>query len=283
MRSASRVAAAAVCGALVLSSASRSANAASAIYLQNFSVLSTGGMTPLSALNWNPYYGNASTDATLAAPGNSGNPPNAMLSGGPSGASPGPNVNAAQVSGVTSDANGFVPLLSINGVQQMFAYTNEYTIDRTSFAPATFSWYAASGYAGDLQRLAVQIGGNWYASTSPISPPGGVIAGTSFQGGSQKFTTTFSTDASAWDTLNFAPGSPLTLGSALSSPLPGGNITGFGIYAQIADNSGTTNQNERTFFDTFEVDAITLVPEPTACALVFAGGAVLLRRRRGES
>jgi hypothetical protein len=274
MRKVSRVAAA-VCGALMLSSSARSATA-SVIYLQNFSASS--GMTPLSALNWNPYYGNASTNATVALPGSTGNPPNAMLSGGPSATSPGPNVNAGQVSGVLSDVNGFVPLLSINGVQQMFVYTNEYTIDRTSVTPTSFSWYAASGYTGDLQRLAVQIGGNWYASTSPISPPGGVIQGTSFQSGSQKFATTFSTDASAWDTLNFAPGSPLTLGAALSSPLPAGNITGFGIYAQIADNSGTTNQNERTFFDTFEVDA-TPVPEPVAGALMIAGAALSLRRR----
>jgi hypothetical protein len=276
MRKASRVAAA-VCGALVVSSLAPSATA-SVIYLQNFSASS--GMTPLSALNWNPYYGNASTNATLALPGSTGSPPNAMLSGGPSASSPGPNVNAAQVSGVTSDVNGFVPLLSMNGVQQMFVYTNEYTIDRTNVTPTSFSWYAASGYTGDLQRLAVQIGGNWYASTAPISPPGGVIQGTSFQNGSQKFTTAFSTDASAWDVLNFAPGSPLTLGAALSNPLPASNITGFGIYAQIADNSGTTNQNERTFFDTFEIDA-TAVPEPMAGALIVAGAAALsLRRRR---
>jgi hypothetical protein len=250
------------------------------IYRQNFSA--SAGMTNLSAVNWNAYYGNSSTVATTAPPGSTGSPPNAMISAGPSGPSAGANVNAKQISGVTTDVNGLVPLLSINGVQQMVAYTNEYTIDQTQDTPTAFAWYAASGYTGDLQRLMIQIGGNWYASTSPVSPPGGVIQGTSFAGGSQQFTTTFSTSASAWDTLNFSPGSDLTLGSVLSSPLPAGNITGFGIYAQIADNSGATVTNERTFFDTFEADA-TPLPEPATSGLIGLIGMPVLLRRRGRN
>jgi hypothetical protein len=253
---------------------------ASVVYEQNFSVNSGAGMTALSAVAWNAYYGSATQVATPATAGSSGNPPNAMISGGPSGPTPSPDVNATQVSGVTSgDSYGFVPLLSYNGSNQIVCYTIEYTIDPTVSTPTSFSWDAASGYTGDLQRLIVQIGGNWYASTSPISPPSGVIAGTSFQNGSGTFSTPFSTAATAWDTLNFTPGSDLTLGSQLTSPLPSGDITGFGIYAQIADAAGSSN--ERTFIDSFEVNATSAVPEPTEglVMLVCAMGALIRRRR----
>jgi len=50
-------------------------------YLQNFSAAS--GQQNLSTVNWQAYYGSATTVATLAAPGSSGNPANAMISGGP--------------------------------------------------------------------------------------------------------------------------------------------------------------------------------------------------------
>ncbi len=243
---------------------------ATIIYLQNFSA--SAGMTGLSTVNWNAYYGSATTPATVATAGSSGVPANAMISGGPSAPTPGANVNAAAA--VSSTANGFVPLLSSDGADQFVAYTNEYSIDPAAGTP-TFSWYAASGYTGDLQRLIVEIGGNWYASTAPISPPSGVIQGTSFQAGSGDFSTVFSTGALGWDSLNFSPGSDLTLGPALTTPLPSGSITGFGIYAQIANNS---KGNERTFFDTFEVT--TTVPEPVSGAIFVCAGGLLSRRRR---
>jgi hypothetical protein len=126
----------------------------------------------------------------------------------------------------------------------------------------------------------IQIAGNWYASTSPISPPSGVIQGSSFAAAAEQFSTTFSTAASAWDTLNFSPGSDLTLGSTLTSPLPTGNITGFGVYAQIADNASATN--DRTYVDNFEVDA-TPLPEPASAGLIAVVAApMLLRRRRRQ-
>jgi hypothetical protein len=239
-------------------------------YLQNFSAAS--GQQNLSTVNWQAYYGSATTVATLAAPGSSGSPANAMISAGASAPTPGANVNATAA--VSSTVNGFVPLLSNNGADQFVVYTTEYTIDGSLVND--FSWYSGSMYSGDSQRIIVQIGGNWYASTTSVTPVNPVNNGSSFGAAATQSTLTFSTAAANWDTLNFTAGSDLTLGSALSSSLPSGSITGFGLYAQIANHS---DANERTYFDTFVVDS---VPEPAAVGMLGAGGLVLLARRRRE-
>ena len=240
-------------------------------YLQNFSAAS--GQVNLSTVNWQAYYGSATTVATLAAPGNgSGSTPNAMISGGTSAPTPGANVNATAA--VTSTTNGFVPLLSNDGADQFVAYTTEYNIDGTLVND--FSWYSGSMDSGDQQSVIVQIGGNWYASTSPVTPVNPVSSGGSFGATATKSTLTFSTAAANWDTLNFTAGSDLTLGSVLSSPLPSGSITGFGLYVQIANHGG----GERSYFDTFEVDS---VPEPAAAGFLCVGGLAALARRRRRS
>ena len=254
---------------------------ANTIYLQNFGA--TGGMTPTSGFGWSIYYGNATTDATVAPAGPSGSPANAQVSGGPSAPTPGANINAAN-GGSTQTAMGFVPMLSNNGAQQFVAYTSAYSIDRTKNALGSFSWYAGSYYAGDTQRLIIQIGGNWYASTNPISPVafGSASGGQGFGPASQKYTTQFTTDAGDWQQLNFSTTTPLTLGNVLTAPLPDGTITAFGLYAVIHDDTdsnpdGTQVSSERTFFDTYEVDT---VPEP---AVGFAAASIVMigaRRRR---
>jgi hypothetical protein len=249
---------------------------ASIIYLQNFGVAQGAGMTALGADNWSAYYGSSTVPAQTALSGSTGNPANAMISGGPGGPSNGNNVNATTIN--PSTAYGFVPLLSDYGADQFVVSSNasEYTINTSQYTPTSFSWDAASGYTGDQQRLVIEIGGNWYASTSYDSPPAGVISGTSFQNGSAVYTVPFTTAASSWETLNFTPGSDLTLGSVLTSPLPSGNITQFGVYAYIADNN---EGNERTFIDSFEVDA-TAVPEPASMMLMVCSAGLLTRRRR---
>jgi hypothetical protein len=220
-------------------------------------------------VNWQAYYGNATTPATLAAPGSSGTPPSAMISGGTSAPTPGANVNATAA--IVSNVTGFVPVQSTDGADQFIVYTNEYTIDGSLVGD--FSWYSASMYSGDSQRVAVQIGGNWYASTSPVTPPVASSGGVFYNHATQS-TLQFSTAAANWESLNFTPGSDLTLGSVLSSPLPSGSITGFGLYIQIANQSAG---NEKSYFDTFELDS---VPEPASGGLMCVGGLCLLARRR---
>ncbi len=251
------------------------------IYRENFFDIA-GDVAAQLCWGWTGYYGNAQQPgATPVTPGSQGNPANAMLSGGPTGPTPGGKLSMREMPGV-STTSGFVPLLSVNGAMDFLVFTNEFTIDRSVNSPESFTWYAASGYTGDEQRLAIQIGSRWYASTSPMSPPGGVIQGTAFAAAAQQLVTDFSTNGSAWETINFACGSPLSLGPALGGPLPSGNITGFGIYAEIADNTGTNVDNspitnERTFFDTFEVNAP--VPEPGSLA-IFGGSLLLMTRAR---
>jgi len=173
---------------------------------------------------------------------------------------------------VSSTVNGFVPLLSNNGADQFVVYTTEYNIDGTLVND--FSWYSGSMYSGDSQRVIVQIGGNWYASTTSQTPVNPVNNGSSFGSTATQSTLTFSTAAANWETLNFSAGSDLTLGSVLSSPLPSGSITGFGLYIQIANQSAG---NEKSYFDTFELDS---VPEPASGGLMCVGGLCLLARRR---
>ncbi len=253
-----------------------SATAASTVYLQNFSAMA--GMSPLSSVGWAAYYGSATTAATMATAGSSGVPANAMLSGGPSAPTDGPNVNATSTTAATAD--GFVPLLSANGANQLLLETGEYPLNPTAQTPATFNWYAGSAYSGDTQRLAVEIDGQWYASTAVDSPPAGATNGMLFTSTAQRYTVDYDPSAGNWQTLNFAVGSPLTLGSVLSLPLPSDTITNFGVYATIADYGGTGTTSEKTYVDSFEVTATNAVPEPASAALLAPAGATLLARRR---
>ncbi len=274
MKRTSSVAAAVLAGAVV-SAGSRAASGAPIVYLQNFSA--TSGMSALSTVDWSAYYGSATTPATLATAGSSGVPANAMLSGGPSAPTDGPNVNATQTTAGTS--TGFVPLLSANGADQFLLETGEDPLDPAVQTPATFNWYAGSAYAGDAQQLAVEIGGQWYVSTLADAVPAGATNGMLFSTTAQRFTVNYDPAAGDWDALDFAVGSPLTVGPATTAALPAGPITNFGVYATIADNSGTSVTNERTYVDSFEVTA-TAVPEPASAGLVVAAAMTLRRRRR---
>jgi hypothetical protein len=245
---------------------------ADVVYRENFPA--TSGMTPFTTFTWNAYYGNAATNATVAPPGSTGNPANAMISGGPGAPTAGPNINAGASAQTT---NGFAPILTQNGGQDFLIYTDEFAIDRTTSAPTSFTWYAGSYYAGDTHRAVIRIGTTWYASNTPLAPVafGNASGGQGFGPAAQQLVSPFSDSASAWKTLNFTPGSPLTLGADLVAPLPGGPITAFGIFAEIADSAGPSD--ERTFLDTYEVNA---VPEPAAAAIFFGAASLALASRR---
>ena len=235
------------------------------IYRENFP--NTVGQTAVSAVGWTALYGNATTNVTSASTGSTGTA--AMLSGGPSAPTPGANVNAGDPTAQT--AKGFVPIMSPDGAQDFLVYTDEYAIDRAANAPATFQWYAASVYAGDAQRLAVRVGGNWYAQATSHAPV--AIGSTQGIAAAQQVVAPFSTGG--WVAVAAAAGAPLTLGTTVGA-LPDGAITAFGIYAELADAFGTTA--ERTYLDTFEV---TTTPEPSTLAAI-AGAAIVLARRRAR-
>ncbi len=253
---------------LLLSSAAK----ADVVYLQNFGYAGAGSAN-LSTVGWTGYYGNAATNAAIASPGNSGLPANAQISGGTGNPTNVSNVNAGTSA---SNTNGFVPLQSADGVQSLLAITSQFTLDRSQYSIDSFQWYAASQYAGDQQRLAIDIDGTWYASAGVISPVFNV-AGNQFSTSAQQATIPLDPSATNWRLLNFTPGQPLTLGATITAPLPSDNITSFGVFAQLADQPSVTN--ERTYIDTFTVNA-TPTPEPSASEFLFAAGPLLIRRRR---
>ncbi|MEI9962887.1 MAG: PEP-CTERM sorting domain-containing protein [Limisphaerales bacterium] len=139
------------------------------------------------------------------------------------------------------------------------------------------SFYAGSAANGAFGipgfRIAVQIEGSWYVSTAVLANTVAVPLAGNFSSGAQKVTFNWTTDASAWNSLNFTPGATLEFGSALSSPLPGGSITGFGLYSD--QEAGAGNATRR--FDTFQIDAI---PEPSSAMLGLAGVGMLMTIRR---
>lgn len=276
------------CFASLIVLASSLSARATVLYRENFGA--TSGMSPLSTVGWQGYQGNASTAATAVVSGSSGDPANAMLSGGPSAPSNGPNVNAGAAAASTTQ--GFVPMLSKDGLRDFVMFTDEYAFDpATSAGPGetlSFQWYAGSYYAGDFQRPIVRINGVWYASVAGAEPAviGTTMGGMAFGPNSRQIQIPFSTDAGAWRILNFTPGSPLSLGDVLTTPLPAGTIDAFGIYAEIANNTslntgGTEVGDERTFFDQFEIATtpLTSVPEPALAPIAALAAFPLLTRR----
>jgi hypothetical protein len=85
------------------------------------------------------------------------------------------------------------------------------------------SFYTKNNSSSSTERIAVQVGGQWYASTQSFNDAGGnsVWAFNSF---------TFTTNAAAWQVLNT---NTLTLGAPLASPLPDGNVQAVGVYGAM--------------------------------------------------
>jgi hypothetical protein len=186
------------------------------------------------------------------------------------------NINAGGPS--LSTANG---LLFTSGgtaaTMSWIAYTTGYTVDTTATPIQDISFYAGSAAnAGVIPgfRIAVQIDGNWYASTAVLANTVAVASAGVFNSQAQKVTFNWTTAASAWDSLTFVPGTSLVLGSTLVSPLPGDNITAFGLYSDQLTGGGATRR-----FDTYQIDP---VPEPSSVVLVLSGVGMLMGLRRSR-
>jgi hypothetical protein len=181
------------------------------------------------------------------------------------------NINAGGTS--LSQANGL--LFTSGGTMataNWIAYTTGYTVDTTANSIQDISFYSgnANGPSGIPGfRVAVQIDNNWYATSQVFANTVAVPAASNFSSLAQQLTFTWTTDASAWDSLTFVPGTSLVLGSTLSSPLPGDSITGFGLYSDSVSGTGATRR-----FDTFQID-VSPVPEPSCVMLGLTGLAVL--------
>jgi hypothetical protein len=216
---------------------------------------------------------------------------------------------ATSGSGTPAGSNyGIVVLTGGSGIAApVFAGTT----DLTSFNPAqytglTFSFWQGDALSTDFLRVAVQIGGQWYASAggTGTSTNGGTysagkfystngqtaagFAATATTGNYQTYT--YSATAANWDLLNFTPstttGTPtvdspgtvttagtLSLGTAATSNLSG-NITGVGLFTETAPAGNVR-------FDQFLISGtLSSVPEPASMCLLACGSLAILARRR---
>ena len=238
----------------------------------------TAGNNLLSTVGWSGAWGPTATDsagggmiannfgvsASLGSPQNLEN----INAGGPS---------LSQANGLLFTSGGTAATMN------WIAYTTGYTVDTTANPIQDISFYAGSTVNGANGipgfRIAVQIDGNWYASSAVLANPVSVSSAANFHnapggssGGAQQVTFNWTTAASAWDSLTFVPGTSLVLGSTLVSDLPGDNITAFGLYSDAEAGAGATRR-----FDTFQMDTI---PEPSSVVLALSGVGVLMGLRR---
>ncbi|HRJ71078.1 MAG TPA: PEP-CTERM sorting domain-containing protein [Terrimicrobiaceae bacterium] len=261
-------------GISVLFAASGTRAGAAVIYLNNFGN-NTGGIISLgtydsetnTGIGWNVLRSQNGANTTNVSP-------TADARVGVNQGASRPN-NAVNVNAPISlsNTNGIAYLSNGSGAGVIYTalfYTTQYTIDRSAYSVENFQWYAnQSDAAGTTQQLAVQVGGSWYVTTT-ITPPNGSFG--NFSTGAALQTVDFA--AASWYSLTASLGSPFAIGGS-STILPGGNITGFGLYV----NNGTVASNYSRF-DTFTINA-SAVPEPSSVGLAgLALGIVLLRLRK---
>jgi len=273
-------------GAILLSA---QAVHAAAIYFENFGNIGTaipanvGGNTNLEQDGWSGAWGPTAIDSAASSGGVNNFGVSSQV-GSPTNL---PNIGAA---GTSQSISGLVFVsggAGLPGLTNFIAYTSAFTVDTSLYNVQDISFYAGStaGTGGVIPgfRIAVQIGGNWYASTQVLANSNSVSAAANFRnppggptGGGQQVTFNWTTTASAWDSLTFISRNSLALGSVLGSDLPGGNITAFGLYSDVNVAGAPTRR-----FDSYQIDAIA-VPEPSSVALVLIGAVTLLGLRRSR-
>ena len=177
--------------------------------------------------DWQVYWG---------ATGSNGTAIRAVVSNAPS--KPSSAANVGTNNATMSEEKGCV-YTDLPSNAYFFCATSEAgsAIDLRQAPGLIFSWYQNNNDPADGFRLAVQIEGSWYVTRQLFSTGPRVWDEVSFS---------FVTDSASWRTLNFAPNQTLALGAELTTDLPAGNITGFGLYTDVG-----TGKTKR--FDTFSV------------------------------
>jgi hypothetical protein len=171
----------------------------------------TAGNVNLSTVGWSGAWGATATDSSNPSPNNFGV---SSALGNPNNLD---NINAGGPS--LSTANGLVFTSgTAASLTNWIAYTTGYTVNTALTPIQDISFYAGSAANGTFGipgfRIAVQIDGNWYASTTVLANTVAVASAANFSTGAQQVTFNWTTAASAWDTLSFTPGTTLVLGSS---------------------------------------------------------------------
>jgi len=194
------------------------------------------------------------------------------------------NINA----GIEARTNGFPFSSGFNSVSNnLLVYTTEYTVDTSIFSISTISFYSgntSNTFPNGMPawRIAVQIGGAWYASDQLLIQTNIVGNAAAFNTSGQQLIFNWTTAAGAWRSLDFTAGTSLVLSnSALGSDLPGGNLDAFGLYSDPAVNTNGVGGTATRRWDTYEINA-SAIPEPSSVALVFMGVFALLGVRRSR-
>jgi len=269
-------------GAIMLCAPATRAQGPNAIYFEDFgntNAASGQNFAVSSIFGWVGNWGTNATDSSNPSPNNFGI---SSSIGSPQGAT---NINAGAD---VNSTNGYIFTSGTGAsLNNWIAYQTNYTVDTSAYSIQDISFYAGSttlaGFGIPTARVAVQIDGNWYATSQVFSNDHSVSSGSNFHlapgsGGAQQVTFSWTTVASAWDSLSLVPGSTLVLGAPLSSPLPGDSITAFGLYSDQEMVTGMVGNATRRF-DSYEIDALA-IPEPSTLALALVGLGVLWKLGR---
>ncbi len=192
------------------------------IYRETWAGKSADHIRDLSGHGWHENSGTTAAATTIFAIGRETSQPSNLR-----------NVNNTQPSG-TSLGVGLLRSLTEPINRSYMLWTGEITIDRTRHLPRRIVWRQRHDAAIPV-RVAVRVGTVWFASNQTFTSTG----------------TTYNQEAldwegAAWRTLNFVPGSTLTLGPAVTLPADG-PITGLGFYLDA--------HPARARFDTLEFEA----------------------------
>jgi arabinogalactan endo-1,4-beta-galactosidase len=218
------------------------------VYQEDFGATAGGGLT-LAEVGWNQ-----------------------VLGGGYAGIYPQANAEdantrlslPASAAYLGSSKSGSCIFYTTNGAGSGTSGDSAFTsIDPTLYSNLTFSveTQESSTGANVSSYFAVQVGGAWYASTSPM---------TAYveNGASQYFSLTslvYNPIASGWDNLTIGKSS-VTLGQGASANLSG-SITGIGIFAKVASGGGSWDYNDLLISAT----APHIVSQPTNLSVALGG------------
>jgi hypothetical protein len=271
-------------GAILLSV---QATRADVIYRETFSSTAGAANTNFAYVGWSGYWSpTAQTDDGVVSPLNNFGVGSSV--GRPSGGTF-TNVNAGTSVGNT---NGFAFASGFQAVSNnILTYTAEYPVDQSVWNVGSISFYSGNtsnnpnAFPGNNIpgfRIAIQMDGNWYASSSNLVQNNNIANAAAFATSGQQMIFNWTTTASAWDSLTFVPGSTLALGGVIGSDLPAHTITAFGLYSDPSVSTNGIGGIGTRRWDSYEIDGTAVVPEPSSVALVLVGFGALLGFRRSR-